>query len=71
AAPIAAAAGVEVVVDERLAPGATTEDLRAAVEGRGVTVVTVGHAPDCDEILLELTGRDMHFATGAYAEVEL
>ena len=71
AAPIAEAAGVEVTVDERLAPGATVDDVQAAVAGRGETVVVVGHAPDCDEIVYELTGRDMHFPTGGTAEVEL
>jgi phosphohistidine phosphatase len=71
AAPIAEAAGLEVVVDERLSPGANTEDLRAAVAGRGETVVTVGHVPDCEEIFLALTGRDQHFKTGAFAEVDL
>ena len=71
AKPIAKAAGIELVVDERLAPGATVGDLRAAVAGRGETVVTVGHVPDCEEIYLALTGEERHFATGAYAEVEL
>ena len=31
--------------------------MRAAVAGRGETVVAVGHQPDCSEIVLELTGR--------------
>jgi phosphohistidine phosphatase len=71
AAPIAAAAGVELVVDERLAPGATVDDVRAAVAGRGGTVVAVGHVPDCEEVFLALTGREQHFKTGAVAEVDL
>jgi phosphohistidine phosphatase len=71
ASAIAAAAGLEPAVDERLAPGATVDGLRAAVEGRGETVVAVGHQPDCSEIVLALTGRDVSFPTAGFAEVEL
>jgi phosphohistidine phosphatase len=71
AAPIAEAASVELLLDERLAPGASAEDVRAAVAGRGDTVVVVGHQPDCSEIVLELTGREVSFKTGATHEVEL
>ena len=41
---------------ERLAPGATTAAVRAAVEGRGERIVVVGHQPDCGRIAAELTG---------------
>ena len=41
---------------ERLAPGATVDDVRAAVAGRGETVVVVGHQPDCGKIAAALTG---------------
>ena len=58
-------------IDERLAPGATAESVRAAVEGRGETVVTVGHEPDCSEIVYALTGREVSFPTAGFAEVEL
>jgi len=71
AAPIAEAAGLELLIDDRLEPGATVEDVRAVVAGRGETVVTVGHVPDCEEIYLALTGEERHFKTGAWAEVEL
>ena len=71
AEPIASAAGVELHVDDRLAPGATVDDLRAVVDGRGETVVAVGHVPDCEEVYRALTGREHHFKTGAFAEVEL
>jgi len=71
AAPIAEAAGVEVEADERLAPGATADDIRAAVAGRGDTVVVVGHQPDCGEAVLALTGREISFPPGGVAEVEL
>jgi len=71
AAAIAKAAGVELRVDERLAPGATAEDVLAAVEGAGATVVVVGHQPDCSEIALALGAGDRDFAPAAFAEIEL
>src|SRR5438034_10733366 len=55
-AELARAAEIEPEPDERLAPGATVEDVRAAVEGRGEHVVVVGHQPDCGQIASELTG---------------
>jgi phosphohistidine phosphatase len=42
--------------DERLAPGATADDVRDAVEGRGETVVVVAHQPDCGRIAAALAG---------------
>ncbi len=39
-----------------LAPGATEEDVRAAVAGRGDTVLVVGHQPDCGRIAAALSG---------------
>ena len=71
AAPIARTAGVELEPDERLAPGATAATVREAVEGRGDTVVVVGHQPDCSEIVLALSGREVTFEPGAVVEVEL
>jgi phosphohistidine phosphatase len=71
AAAIAEAAGLAAVPDERLAPGATADDVRGATAGRGETVVAVGHQPDCSEIVLALTGDSVDFAPGAYHEVEL
>ena len=47
---------VESEPDERLAPGASVDDVRAAVEGRGDQVVVVGHQPDCGQIAAALTG---------------
>jgi phosphohistidine phosphatase len=41
---------------EELAPGATAEDVRAAIAGRGDTVVVVGHQPDCAQIAAALGG---------------
>ncbi|HZQ66087.1 MAG TPA: phosphohistidine phosphatase SixA [Gaiellaceae bacterium] len=50
------ALGCSVEPDERLAPGATAEQLLAAVAGRGDEVVVVGHQPDCGRIAAELGG---------------
>jgi phosphohistidine phosphatase len=55
---IARAAGVQPEADERLAPGATADELSAAVAGRGATVIAVGHQPDCGRIAAELTGGE-------------
>ena len=43
-------------VDERLAPGATPDDLREAAVGRGESVVLVGHQPDCGHAVAVFTG---------------
>jgi phosphohistidine phosphatase len=37
----------EPAVDERLAPGATPDDVRSVAETYSGTVVLVGHQPDC------------------------
>ena len=55
-AELARALGVGAEPDERLAPGASVEDVRSAVEGRGEQVVVVGHQPDCGQIASELSG---------------
>jgi phosphohistidine phosphatase len=68
---VARASSLEAVPDERLAPGATADSLREAVAQRSGTVVAVGHQPDCSEIVLALTGRDVSFAPGAVQELEL
>jgi phosphohistidine phosphatase len=56
AAAIAQAAGVEAEPVELLAPGATAQDLLAAVSGRGEVVIAVGHQPDCGQIAAALRG---------------
>lgn len=71
AAAIAAAAGLEPELDDRLAPSATADDVRAVVHGRGERVAVVGHQPDCSEIVLELTGREVRFKPAAFHEVTL
>lgn len=73
AAAIAKAAGTEVRVDERLAPGAAAEDVLAALEDADVggSVVTVGHQPDCSEIASALGAGDLDFPPAGLAEIEL
>lgn len=58
AAELARALDCEAEADERLAPGATAEGVRAAVAGRGDEVVVVGHQPDCGRIAAEISGGD-------------
>jgi phosphohistidine phosphatase len=71
-AEIARATGGAVEPDERLAPGATAEQLRASVAGRGETVVVVGHQPDCGRIASELTGGpEPPFPAGGMVELQL
>ncbi len=73
AVAIAKAAGAEVRVDERLAPGAAAEDVLAALEDADVggSVVTVGHQPDCSEIAAALGAGDLDFPPAGLAEIEL
>jgi phosphohistidine phosphatase len=53
----AAALGLgEPEVDERLAPGATPDQVREAALPRGETVVVVAHQPDCGRAAAALTG---------------
>ncbi|HET8893670.1 MAG TPA: histidine phosphatase family protein [Gaiellaceae bacterium] len=61
----------EPEIDDRLAPGATPDDMREAAAGRGETVVLVGHQPDCGEAVLALAGREVSFPPAGYHEVEL
>jgi phosphohistidine phosphatase len=58
AAEIGRPLGCEPEADERLAPGATAEAVRATVAGRGDEVVVVGHQPDCGLIAAELSGTE-------------
>jgi phosphohistidine phosphatase len=55
-AELGRALGCDPEPDERLAPGATADDVLDAVGGRGSAVVVVGHQPDCGEIAAELGG---------------
>jgi phosphohistidine phosphatase len=69
----AAALGLgEPEVDDRLAPGATPDDVRAVADGRGGTVVVVGHQPDCGRAAAALGGgAEPHFPPAGHATVEL
>jgi phosphohistidine phosphatase len=66
---IAHATSAVLHVEERLAPGATTEDLLEAARGTAGSVAAVCHQPDCSEIALELTGDDPGFPPGGVAEI--
>ncbi|HEY3920867.1 MAG TPA: histidine phosphatase family protein [Gaiellaceae bacterium] len=71
AVAIAEASGIEPETDDRLAPGATADDVRGVVAGKGATVVAVGHQPDCSEIFFALTGEEVDFPVGSFHEVVL
>lgn len=68
---IASATSAEVRVDDRLAPGATVEALRAALDDAVGPVAVVGHQPDCSEIAVALTAADPGFPTAGVATVRL
>jgi phosphohistidine phosphatase len=69
---IAAGTGITAEPDERLAPGATVDDVRAAVAGRGETVVVVGHQPDCGQIASAINGGPVpEFPAAGVRELEL
>jgi phosphohistidine phosphatase SixA len=67
---IAKATSSPLRVDERLAPGATADDLLAVAAGSN-TVIAVGHQPDCSEIAVALSGRDPGFPTAGVCELEV
>ena len=72
AAAIGRATGLSAEVDERLAPGASVDDVRAAIAGRGERVVVVGHQPDCSEIAAELSGAPSPpFAPGSVHAIDV
>ena len=69
---IAKATGASAETDERLAPGATAESVRAAIAGRGETIVVVGHQPDCGQIAASISGGpEPKFPTAGVCELEL
>jgi len=66
------ALSTDVEIDERIAPGATPDGLREAVDGRGATVLTVGHEPDCSYIAAVLGDKPAEgFAPAEVAVLEL
>ena len=68
---VAEETGAELRVEPLLAPGATVDALRHAVDDVGGPVATVGHQPDCSEIALALTGRDPGFPPAGALRLEL
>ena len=66
------ALGLQPEADERLAPGATAEHVRAAVADRGGAVAVVGHQPDCGRVAAGLAGGpEPAFPPAGVVEVEL
>lgn len=69
---VARAAGLASAVDERLAPGATPEDVRDVALALGDTVVVVAHQPDCGRAAAVLGDRpEPSFPPGAVLELRL
>ena len=62
----------EPAVDERLAPGASPDDVRDAALGRGETVLVIGHQPDCGRAAAALAGgAEPAFPPCGHVELEL
>jgi phosphohistidine phosphatase len=62
----------EPAIDERLAPGATPDDVRAVAETYSGTVVLVGHQPDCGRAAAVLgDGTEPPFPPCGHATLEL
>jgi phosphohistidine phosphatase len=71
-AELAKELGASAEPDDRLAPGATADDVREAIAGRGETVVVVGHQPDCGRVAAELSGGpEPRFPAGGHAVVDV
>jgi phosphohistidine phosphatase len=69
---IGAALGCASEPVDALGPGATADDVRNAVGGRGETVIAVGHQPDCGRIAAALgDGAEPPFPPGAIADLRL
>jgi phosphohistidine phosphatase len=69
---VARATGARTEPDDRLEPGATAEQVREAIAGRGEHVVVVGHQPDCGRIAAELTaGPEPAFPTAGMVVIDL
>ncbi|HET9674663.1 MAG TPA: phosphohistidine phosphatase SixA [Gaiellaceae bacterium] len=69
---IGRAVGVDPEPDERLAPGADADAVRAATAGRGEVVIVVGHQPDCGRIAAALSGGpEPAFPTAGVFAVEV
>jgi len=71
AEPVAERLACELLVRDELAPGATADSLRSAVEGLEGPVAAICHQPDCSGIMLEVTGHDPGFQVGDSFPLEL
>jgi phosphohistidine phosphatase len=72
AAELGRATGVSPAPDDRLGFGATAAGVLEAAEGRGETVLVVGHQPDCGRIAAELgDGVEPPFPPGGMVVLEL
>jgi phosphohistidine phosphatase len=71
AGAIAKTTGAELRIDERLAPGATAENVLEAVEGTEGPVVAVGHQPDCSEIAAALGAGERDFKPAGVVEIDV
>lgn len=62
----------EPMIDERLAPGAAPDDVRAIAEDFTGTVVVVGHQPDCGRAAAALgDGTEPPFPPCGHVTIEL
>jgi phosphohistidine phosphatase len=69
---LARATGSQAEPVEQLAPGASANDVRSAVAGRGERVVVVGHQPDCGRAAAELAGgEEPDFPPAGMVELDL
>lgn len=69
---IADVLGCDSEPSDSLAPGATATEVRAAVVGRGETVIVIGHQPDCGLIAAELgDGVEPSFPPAGIVQLEL
>jgi len=72
ATALARATGAEAEADDRLAPGASPDDVRAAIAGRGERVVVIGHQPDCGRVAAALAGgEEPSFPPGGMIVIDL
>lgn len=68
---ISDATSAELRIDDRLAPGATLELLREALDGVAEPAASVGHQPDCSEIAAALGAGEREFKTAGVVEIDV
>ncbi len=71
AAAIADATGARLLIEPRLAPGATADQLIAALGGTVGPAAAVGHQPDCSKISVALTGTDPGFPPASLSALDV